>query len=315
MALQERPGHAPRTGAPGTDPWPALPLDAWRPTKATLHRYCQMVGKVRLALAPYRNHWWHVTLQVTVDGLTTGLLPLGDGRHAEVRLDLREHEVRVVDSAGGLQRFGLRDGFPCADFHDELVDALGALGITADVDMRPYDLDGPPFPEDRAHDAYDAEAVGRYAQVLRTSTTVMEEFAGRFTGKQSPVHLFWHSFDLAFARFSGRRAPVSEGASRVEADAYSHEVIAFGWWAGDDRVPFPAYYSYTAPAPAGLTEQPLTHPAATWDVERGTAVLPYEQVRTAADPRATLLAFLQDAYLAGARTAGWDVADLASPMG
>jgi hypothetical protein len=296
------------------DAWPALPLDEWRPTLATLHRFCQMVGKVRLALAPFRNHWWHVTLHVTVEGLTTGPLPIGDGRHAEIRLDFREHAVRVVDSLGGQQRFELRDRFPCAEFHDELLAALDALDVDADVDMRPYDLSGPPFSEDYTHDSYDPEAVGRYAQVLRSSAGVLGEFAGRFNGKQSPVHLFWHSFDLAHARFSGRRAPVREGAGRVEQEAYSHEVIAFGWWPGDDQVPYPAYYSYTAPAPADLTEQPLSAPAASWNAA-GTAILPYEEVRTAVDPRATLLAFLEDSYLAGARTAGWDIADLATRAG
>lgn len=287
--------------------WPALPLDGWQATKDTLHRYCQMVGKVRLALAPFRNHWWHVTLYVTADGLTTGLVPVGDGRTAELRLDLHDHVVRIADSQGATQRFRLHDQFACADFHDQLVGALAALGITADVDMRPYDLAGPAFADDYDHDSYDADAVGRYAQVLRSSTVVLEEFAGRFNGKQSPVHLFWHSFDLALARFSGRRAPVRNGAGHVEAEAYSHEVIAFGFWPGDHQVPHPAYYSYTAPAPPGLTDQPLRTTDAFWNASSGTAILPYDAVRTADDPRTTLLGFLEDAYQAGARTAGWDV--------
>jgi len=292
--------------------WPGLPLDEWRETKETLHRYCQMVGKVRLALAPFLNHWWHVTLYVTVDGLSTGMLPVWGGRTVEVRLDLREHAVRIVDSLGAVGAFVLQPGFACADFHDELVAALRSLGVEADVDMRPYDLDGPAFFEDRDHDTYDADAVGRYAQVLRSSTVVLEEFAGRFNGKQSPVQLFWHSFDLAYARFSGRRAPVREGAGMVEAEAYSHEVIAFGFWPGDEQVPYPAYYSYTAPAPPGLTEQPLKVPEAFWNDESGTAILPYDAVRTAEDPRATLLGFFEEAYRAGGRTAGWDLADFAT---
>lgn len=194
--------------------WPELPLDQWRDTKETLHRYCQMVGKTRLALAPFRHHWWHVTLYVTVDGLSTGMVPVGDGRTVEVRLDLREHAVRVVDNRGAAQRFAVLPRFACADFHDALVAALAALGVQADLDMRPYDLDGPAFFEDHDHDTYDADAVGRYAQVLRSSTVVLDEFSGRFNGKQSPVHLFWHSFDLAHARFSGRRAPQGRGQGR-----------------------------------------------------------------------------------------------------
>ena len=292
--------------------WPRLPLEEWRDTKETLHRYCQMVGKVRLALAPFQNHWWHVTLYATVDGLTTGMMPVGDGRTVEIRLNLHEHAVRVADDRGAVAGFALQPRFPCADFHDELMAALAALDVTVEVHMRPYDLDGPAFYDDRDNDAYDADAVGRYLQILRSSTVVLQEFAGRFNGKQSPVHLFWHSFDLALARFSGRRAPVRDGAGTVETEAYSHETIAFGFWPGDEQVPFPAYYSYTAPAPAGLTDQPLTTPEAYWNVDAGTATLPYDAVRTSDDPRATLLAFFEDAYRAGARTAGWDLEDVAT---
>lgn len=292
--------------------WPALPLEGWRETKETLHRYCQMIGKVRLALAPFRNHWWHVTLHVTVDGLTTGMVPVGDGRAVEVRLDLREHVVRIASSDGAMQGFALESRLPVATFHDRLVAALDAVGVVAEADMSPYDLDGPAFPDDFDHDTYDAEAAVRYGQVLRSSTLVLEEFAGRFNGKHSPVHLFWHSFDLAHARFSGRRAPVKQGAGGVEAEAYSHEVIAFGFWPGDDQIPYPAYYSYTAPAPTALTEQPLTVEEAFWNEGSGTAILPYDAVRNADDPRATLLSFLEDSYRAGASQAGWDVEDLAT---
>jgi hypothetical protein len=269
-----------------------------------------MVGKVRMALHPFRNHWWHVTLRLDPRGLTTGATPVGDGRFVEVRLDFVDHLVEVRDSAGGQRRFSLRAALPCADFHAALFEALDSLRISADIDPRPYDLDGPAFPDDRVHDVYDAEAVSRFWRTVASSALVLEEFAGWFNGKHSPVHLFWHSFDLAHARFSGRRAPVREGAGVVEAEAYSHEVIAFGFWAGDDKVPYPAYYSYTAPAPDGLTDQPLQPPQAQWDPTAGTAVVPYDVVRLAVDPRGTLLAFFQSAYLAGARTAGWDIDDL-----
>lgn len=290
--------------------WPPLPLEQWRATKETLHRYCQMVGKVRMALLPFRNHWWHVTLRLDARGLTTGAMPVGDGRLAEVRLDLVGHALEVRDSAGDQVRVSLREPLPCADFHAALFGALDTLGIRADIDPRPYDLAGPAFPDDHVHDAYDADAVGRFWRTIASSAMVLEEFAGWFNGKHSPVQLFWHSFDLAHARFSGRRAPVREGAGVVEAEAYSHEVIAFGFWAGDDKVPFPAYYSYTAPAPDGLTEQPLQPADAQWDASAGMAVLPYDVVRRSEDPRGTLLAFCQSAYLAGARAAAWDVDDL-----
>ena len=294
------------------DVWPPLPLDEWRPTKETLHRYCQMLGKVRLDLHPFRSHWWHATLRLHTSGLTTGPMPVGDGRLAEVRLDLVEHVCEVRDSNVKVIRFSLRPDLPCADFYYQLFDALETLRIPASIDPRPYDLEGPAFPSDRVNATYDPDAVHRYWRIVASSAMVLEEFAGWFNGKHSPVHLFWHSFDLAHARFSGHRAPPREGTGLVEAEAYSHEVIAFGFWPGDDKVPYPAYYSYTAPAPDRLVDQPLEPTHAFWDADAGTATLAYDAIRTTDDPRATLLDFFQSAYLAGARTAGWDVTDLAS---
>lgn len=129
-------------------------------------------------------------------------------------------------------------------------------------------------------------------------------------GKQSPVHLFWHSFDLALARFSGGRAPERAGADPVTREAYSHEVISFGFWPGDRDVREPTFYSYTAPEPSGLTDQPLTPASARWLPEGGTASLSYEDVGRSNSPQKTLLRFLQSAYEAGARIAGWSIDDL-----
>lgn len=301
------------TGPRGVEAaWPPLALEEWRPTKETLHRYCQMIGKVRLRLQPFHNHWWHATLHVDVSGLTTGPMPVGDGRLVEVRLDLVEHYCEVRDSTRQAVRFQLAPDLPCAGFHDQLFGALDTLQVPIDIDARPHDLPGPAFPSDHVHATYDPDAVHRYWQIMASSAMVLEEFAGWFTGKHSPVHLFWHTFDLAHARFSGRRVPVREGAGLVEAEAYSHEVIAFGFWPGDDKVPFPAYYCYTAPAPMGLVDQALAPAAAYWNIDAGTATLAYDDLRIVDNPRAVLLEFFQSAYLAGATTAGWDVAELNS---
>jgi hypothetical protein len=178
----------------------------------------------------------------------------------------------------------------------------------------PFDLpDATPFPEDREHRAYYAEAAGRWWAVLRSAADVFGEFSGRFTGKTSPVQLFWHSLDLAVTRFSGRRAPSREGADPVTAEAYTHEVVSFGFWAGDHRIPAPAFYSYTAPEPAGLTERPLEPAGAAWQTgpTGSLALLMYDDVRAASDPRAGVMTFLESAYLAGATAAGWDVEGLA----
>jgi hypothetical protein len=299
---------------PPDDRWPALPLAQWRPTKETLHRYCQIVGKVRMALMPHRNHWWNVTLAVSARGLTTGPMPCGPGL-TEIEMDLLAHRVVVRTSAGATGELPLYDGLSVAAFHDGLFAALEGAGVRCTIRPTPFDLgDSPAFPDDHGHRSYDAEAVSRWWAVMRASHVVFTEFAGAFTGKTSPVQLFWHSFDLAVTRFSGRRLPPMEGADRVTAEAYSHEVVSFGIWAGDDRVPAPAFYSYTSPAPEGLTDQPLRPGAARWETgpTGSLALLMYEDARAEADPAAAVRAFLDSAYLAGATLAGWDINGLAA---
>jgi hypothetical protein len=294
--------------------WPALPYADWEPTKQTLHRYAQIVGKVRMALVPPRNHWWHVTLYVSARGLTTGPMPAGD-RTAEIELDFVDHRVAVRTSDGRTAGFPLRERPACAHFYEDLFAALRDVGVDVTIHPQPFDLgDSPAFPDDTEHDTYDAGAVERWWTILRLTDAALATFRGGFVGKASPTHLFWHGFDLAHARYSGRRAPAMPGADAVTREAYSHEVIAFGWWPGDDRrTPFPAFYSYTAPEPDGLRDRPLAPAAAEWqDTGSGSlAVLPYDHVRAAADPAAALVLFYERAYRAGAEAAGWDVAALA----
>jgi hypothetical protein len=287
--------------------WPPLPYADWTDTKQTLHRYAQTVGKIRMALVPFRNHWWHVTLYVSTRGLTTGPMPAPDGRTVEIQFDFVDSLLLVTTSAGESRSFDLRHGLTCASFYGQVFDALADLSVDVAIHPAPFDLDGPLLSEDHVHDAYDEEAVARYWTVLRRTVDVMNRFAGGFNGKQSPAQLFWHSFDLAYARYSGRPAPARPGADRVTLEAYSHEVIAFGFWPGDDKTPSPSFYSYTAPAPEGLAGQPLQPPAAFWNEQAGTAYLPYDEVRTSSDPEATLLGFFESAYRAGATTGNWDI--------
>ncbi len=301
---------------PVSTAWPPLPYQDWQPTKQTLHRYVQMVGKVRMALMPFRNHWWHVTLYVSTRGLTTGPMPVGDGRTVEVEFDLIGHELRVRSSDGRAAGFPLRDRLACADFYRDLFAALREVGVEVEIHPEPFDLgDSPAFPDDTEHDSYDADAVERWWTVLRSTDGVLAGFASRFNGKASPVQIFWHGFDLAHARYSGRRAPAIEGADAVTKEAYSHEVIAFGWWPGDDRRnPYPAFYAYTAPEPDGLSEQPLQPAEAEWqDTGNGSlAVLPYDAVLSAPDPAGVLLDFYESAYRAGVTAAGWDAESLST---
>jgi hypothetical protein len=295
---------------PASDAWPPLPYDEWEPTKQTLHRYCQIVGKIRMALVPARNHWWHVTLYPTTRGLSTGPMPHGD-RDVEIAFDLVDHRLELRSSDGRGTGFDLTARPACADFYADLFGALGSLDVDVTIHPEPFDLgDSPPLHADRENDSYDPGAVHRFWRVLAATQRVLVDFEGSFNGKVSPVHLFWHGFDLAHARYSGKRAPASGDVDRITAEAYSHEVIAFGFWPGDSRTtPFPAFYSYTAPEPAALRHHVLEPAEARWqDAGSGSlAVLPYESVRSAPDPHATLKTFFGGAYLAGARAAGWDL--------
>jgi hypothetical protein len=284
---------------------PELHLADWRPTKDTLHLYCQIVGKIRLATTPPRNHWWNVPLYVDVRGLTTRRL---HHHHItfEITIDFVDHALLVRSADGRTRSFDLGDGVPVADFDARLHAILRDLDIDVAIREEPFGVPmTTPFPDDTEHGSWDREAITRLGRILDWSDSVFAEFSGWFNGKTSPVHLFWHSFDLAVTRFSGRPAP-SVDADRVTREAYTHEVISFGFWPGDDTIGDAAYYSYTAPEPAGLREQPLS--GGGW-IPSGTgslAVLPYQTVRTAREPRTTLLAFCQSAYDAGAHLAGWD---------
>jgi hypothetical protein len=290
---------------------PELHLADWRPTKDTLHLYAQIVGKIRLATTPPRNHWWNVPLYVDVRGLTTRRLH-HDGTTFEIAFDFIDHALVVRTADGRTRAFSLADGLSVASFDAQLHATLAELGVDARILEHPFGMSATtPFPEDVEHESWDRDAIERFGRILDWTDSVFEEFSGWFNGKTSPVHLFWHSFDLAVTRFSGRPAPAIE-AGAVAREAYSHEVVSFGFWAGDDNVPDATYYSYTAPEPEGLREEPLA--VGGW-IQSGTgalAVVPYETVRTARDPRATLLAFLQSAYEAGARRAGWDASTFAS---
>lgn len=293
--------------------FPEIPLEAWRPTKNTLHLYCQIIGKIRLAMHPRLNHWWHVPLYVTPRGLSTHTIPYSGGNF-EIEMDLCEHVLRIRTSSRQVEDFALFDGLTVADFYSSVFANLAKLGIEPAIKAIPYEAPSTtPFAEDTENRSYDKEYVERFHQTLVTVDHILNDFRGRFLGKSTPVHMFWHSFDLALTRFSGKRAPVREGANLVEREAYSHEVISFGFWFGDDKVPAPAFYSYTAPEPAGLADEPLSPASAAWQESNGAhlALLMYDDVRSLPNARDAVLDFMESAYQAGAKRAGWKASDLA----
>jgi hypothetical protein len=288
--------------------WPALPLAEWDDTRETLHRWMQIVGKIRMVLSPPVNHWWHVPLYLTARGLTTSAIPYGE-RWFDMEFDFVSHvlRTRVSDGAEHDIPLGPRS---VADLHDEIFSVLRSIRIACDIDRKPSEIvgDTTPFDSDHHHNAYDREAVVRFWRALARSAAVFSRFRSGFIGKCSPVHFFWGSFDLAVTRFSGRRAPERPKADAMTREAYSHEVSSAGFWPGDHRYPKATYYAYAAPEPQGFRDVPVDH--ATFLPGFGGFYLDYDTVRTAADPEQTLLTFCEQTYDAAARLGHWDRAAL-----
>ncbi len=290
--------------------WPELPTAAWRDTYATLRLWTQIVGKIRLSRSPWLNHSWHVTLYVNARGLTTSPIPDG-ARHFEIEFDFIDHSLRILASDGPRRQFPLA-GQSVASFYTLIVAALAELGIDAVIDEMPNELPDPVrFSHDNAHASYDGDAVRRFFRILSSTDRVFKQFRTAFLGKASPVHFFWGSFDLAVTRFSGRRAPRHPGgvphlADAVASEAYSHEVSSAGFWPGNGAIDYPAFYSYAYPEPSGFRATKVKPDAAFFHETMGEFILPYDAVRTAADPEQALLDFLQSTYEAAANAATWD---------
>lgn len=299
----------PREFADTPESWPALPLEAWEDTRATLHMWMQIVGKVRLALSPPTNHWWDVPLYINCAGLTTSPIPCSKGIF-EVQFDLLNHNLVIHTSWGAGKTIPLAPR-TVADFYREFMAALRSLGIEVKIWTMPVEIPSPiAFDQDIQHASYDREYVTRLWRALVLMDTIFKEFRSRFTGKNSPVHFFWGSFDLAVTRFSGRPAPAREGADLITREAYSHEVISAGWWPGGGDVKGAAFYCYAAPEPAGFAQSPVRPPAAFYHPQMKEFLLMYDDVRQAPSPKTALLDFLQSTYEAGAILAKWDRAGL-----
>jgi hypothetical protein len=287
--------------------WPALRYTDWADTCATLHMWTQVVGKIRMALTPPVNHWWHVPLYVSARGLTTSPMPL-KGRNLEVAFDFIDHRLDLICSDGRTVTLPLR-AQTVAEFHRAVMRALDELEVKVRIWTTPCEVVEPiPFEQDLKPRSYDPTAANRFWRVLSQVDRVFKLFRGRFLGKASPVHFFWGSFDLAVTRFSGRPAPRHPGSAilpaSVSAEAYSHEVSSAGFWPGDaghDAL----FYAYAYPEPRGFRQALVRPRTARWDDELGEFVLPYEAVRVSHAPEFALLNFLTTTYEAAADLGDW----------
>jgi len=283
--------------------WPELPLEAWKDTYATLHMWTQIVGKIRLALAPHVNHWWQVPLYVNSCGLTSSAIPYA-GRTFEVQFDFVEHQLVITVSDGQINSMPLRPQSVAA-FYAEFMAALRSLGIEVRIWPMPVEIPNPiRFDRDEQHASYDRLYVERFWRILVLVDGVLKRFRSGFIGKHSTIHFVWGSFDLASTRFSGRRAPERAGADLITREAYSHEVISAGFWPGGGEVKGAAFYAYAAPEPNGFKDASV-RPAKAFYSPLGEFLLMYDDVRQSANPELTLLEFLQSTYEAGANLGTW----------
>ena len=298
------------TTTSSTNPWPSLPLTEWKDTYDTLHRWTQIVGKIRLALTPRVNHWWNSTLYITPHGLTTSAMYY-NGSLLQIDFDFISHLLIIVTSDNPTAKtISLR---PCsvAEFYQEIMAALRSLGIVVSIWTTPVEIsDRTPFEQDTKHKSYDLEYAQRFWQILAQASRVLSVFRSSFIGKASPVHFFWGAFDLAITRFSGRRAPPHPGVPycppSVMHEAYSHEVSSCGFWPGGEPINEPVFYAYSYPEPQGFSEYHIQPKGAFYHTEMREFILPYNLVRSANTPDDVLLKFLQSTYEAAATCAKWD---------
>jgi hypothetical protein len=299
--------------------WPQLNYAEWRDTLETLHMCTQIVGKIRLASTPWTNHSWHLTLYVTPIGLTTSMMHHGSTGF-DIEFDFYHHQLIIRTTNGEHRKLGLHPR-TVASFYKDLMEQCGELGIPLNINELPNEVENPiKFSEDTVHRSYDPEAVTRFAQVMNRTARVFTKFRAEFLGKCSPVHFFWGSFDLAVTRFSGRQAPTHPGgipglADWITREAYSHEVYSCGFWPGGPASPAPTFYAYAYPVPKGLGEIPVDPSESIWSKEMGEFFLPYDVVRTAADPDEMLMSFLESTYQQVADLGKWNRRELEVPEG
>ncbi len=290
--------------------WPSLKYSEWKPTYETLHRWLQIVGKLRLYKSPWINHSWGSTFYVTSRGLTTSAIPLGD-RSLTVDFDFLNHQLVFEDSFGKFLSIPLQDE-SVASFYNQVQECLIVLEITPTFEASPNELvDSTPFALDKTHGTYNPEHAHRCWQIMVRVSNVLLQYRSNFVGKSSPVHVFWGSFDLAVTRFSGRRAPEHPGgvphlSDEVVREAYSHEVMSCGFWPGNEIFPEAAFYAYAYPEPNGFPKARIIPPEAFYHQDLHEFILPYEIVRSAMDPAGILLSFFETSYRAAANLADWD---------
>ena len=290
--------------------WPVLSYEKGKDTYDTVHMWTQIAGKIKLAVLPWRNHSWHITLHISPTGLSTLDMPY-ENKHFQIDFDFIFHKLKIITSEGEYSEFSLTD-ISVSEFYHKIFKVLSELKIDIKINPVPNEILNPiPFNEDSEHATYKKEHVKAFHQALLRMKNVFTQFQCDFKGKCSPVHFFWGSFDLAVSRFSGRRAPKHPGGipnlpDWVAQEAYSHEVASCGFWTGNEAIPEPAFYAYIYPEPDGYKDATIQPKEAYYHEALREFILPYKIVQQAKNPEATLSAFINSTYSAGSETGQWD---------
>lgn len=290
--------------------WPILSYEKGKETFDTVHMWTQIVGKIKLAVLPWVNHSWHVTLQPTSKGFSTGLMPY-KGYNFQVDFDFTDHYLKISTTKGEQKEFSLQS-ISVANFYDTIFRLLEELNIDIKINPVPVEIQNPiPFKKDTVHHTYDIEQIKAFHSALLKIVDVFITFRSQFKGKCSPIHFFWGGFDLALSFFSGRRAPKHPGGvpgmpNWVAEEAYNREVSSCGFWTGNESYPHAAFYCYLYPEPNGYKAAEILPGDAYYHKELGEFILPYEAVQQSADSSFKLLEFLTSTYQAGANLANWE---------
>ncbi len=304
------PDHRAQSQRELNEQWPALPWDAWHDTGETLHLWMQIVGKVKLALAPFLNEWWQVAFHLTARGLSTGPIPF-QGGICEMEFDFVDHQLVVRTSHGQRTVLALMPR-SVADVYQHLMRVLGALGIACRINPLPVEIPSSiPLDTDQVHAAYDPEYAHRWWMILTQIEAVLEQYRSSFVGKSSPIQFFWGSFDLNETRYSGHPATPPQGVPRYQQLAEDQENMACGFWPGNTSASGvtlgqPAFYAYSYPEPPGFKKASVRPDVAHYEERLGEFILLYEDARRSGDPARALRDFFESTYDAAATLAHWD---------
>lgn len=284
--------------------WPALDYESWNDALDTLHMKMQIIGKVKLSFNAFLNQWWQAAFYLNLKGMTTGLIPYEDGVF-EIEFNFIDHNLSIRTSNDKLKHISLGES-SVAEFYYDFLDTLKSMGITVKINTMPCEFADPiPFELDYARKSYDKDSIQRWWKILLRVQPVFERFRTGFSGKSSPVHFFWGSFDLSESRFSGKSCDCPEGADNIIKFAENEENFTFGFWPGDRSYPHPAFYSYFYPAPSGI--ETLSN---YYNPQMREFILNYDELIESPDPEERILKFLNETYDRGAIPAGWEIESL-----